>query len=855
MPKQIQLLAACILLMASISTHAQQQKTGDVVEIFGREVVSSAEEGAIWHEFSQGLLLMNAASYSRNSIPQDLLLQKMFSPQWSSPQAGEHFGEVLPISERSARMFEQFTGTKADPAKLGQWEAIEAKEGLFKDLRLRLSQLYLKAESEHEFIALLETSGNTLSLVNGLPREGDHYDFGWTLTPFKVKKGQNEFMLTSGRRDYIKARILIPRQPILFSRRDLTLPDMIRGEGENIWGAIRVINASEEEVKDLEIHCSIQNLPQLVTQATRLAPLQLGKVPFEIPIPSVLKEEKDKILLSLVHQGRVIDTCTIMIHVKEPHEHHKRTFRSQIDNSIQYYSVAPCSQPELAKPAMVLSVHGASVEATNQARAYKAKDWAHIVAPTNRRPFGFAWEDWGRWDAIEVLEDAEKHFQTDRQRTYLTGHSMGGHGTWQIGVTFPDRFAAIAPCAGYPDLMNYGRAYLDLTKKETDPIQAMFARAGKASRTQLLARNYLHHGVYIYHGEADKVVTVEHAREMRQLLGTFHNDFCHYEYPNGSHWYSNESVDWKPLFDYFKWHYIPASDKVKKIEFHTASPGISSSSHWITIQQQELNNEISSIKAQIDSTTISCETENIAFFSIDIKKAQVSGEKWIIVDGQQLKGQAEDQLHLVKQAGKWQLSSTAPAAKEKNPARYGGFKDAYNKHMVFVYATQGSKEENEWYLNKARFDSETFLYRGNASIELISDKEFRPQDYPDRNIILYGNRANNKAWNSLLKNCPIQIGSKSISIAGRKTLQGKHLASYFIYPREDSDIACIGVVAGTGEEGMKACFANQYFIAGSAFPDLMIFNSSILSKGQEAIHLIGYFGRDWSVINGSFSEQ
>src|SRR5207249_1249684 len=82
------------------------------------------------------------------------------------------------------------------------------------------------------------------------------------------------------------------------------------------------------------------------------------------------------------------------------------------------------------------------VEAQGQADAYASKPWGHLVAPTNRRPFGFDWEDWGRLDALEVLDHAQQLLQTDPQRTYLTGHSMGGHGAWQVGATYPDRFAA-----------------------------------------------------------------------------------------------------------------------------------------------------------------------------------------------------------------------------------------------------------------------------------------------------------------------------------------------------------------------------------------------------------------------------
>jgi hypothetical protein len=56
-----------------------------------------------------------------------------------------------------------------------------------------------------------------------------------------------------------------------------------------------------------------------------------------------------------------------------------------------------------ASAAMVFSLHGASVEATSQADAYGPHDWASIVCPTNRRPYGFDWEDTGRLDATEKV--------------------------------------------------------------------------------------------------------------------------------------------------------------------------------------------------------------------------------------------------------------------------------------------------------------------------------------------------------------------------------------------------------------------------------------------------------------------
>src|SRR5262249_37686614 len=162
--------------------------------------------------------------------------------------------------------------------------------------------------------------------------------------------------------------------------------------------------------------------------------------------------------------------------------------------------------------ALFLTLHGAGVEAIGQADAYEAKAWGHLVAPTNRRPYGFDWEDWGRRDAIEVLELAQRELGTDPRRTYLTGHSMGGHGVWQVGATFPDRFAAIGPSAGWISFRSYGG---QAAPANPTPVQSMLLRAASPGDTLALERNYAEQGVYILHGSADDNVPPSEARTMR----------------------------------------------------------------------------------------------------------------------------------------------------------------------------------------------------------------------------------------------------------------------------------------------------------------------------------------------------
>src|SRR5690606_10966751 len=198
---------------------------------------------------------------------------------------------------------------------------------------------------------------------------------------------------------------------------------------------------------------------------------------------------KQEMMLALVSGNKTLDETNITLEAVEQGQPYSNTFISAIDGSLQYYAVTPQSGTDTANAALFLSVHGAGVEAIGQARAYKPKDWGTLVAATNRRPRGFNWEDWGRLDAMEVLHIARQKFNPDPQRIYLTGHSMGGHGTWFLGATYPELWAAIAPCAGYPTLKGYGSADGLIPDSSGSPMEQMLLRAGNQSDVIRLVQN------------------------------------------------------------------------------------------------------------------------------------------------------------------------------------------------------------------------------------------------------------------------------------------------------------------------------------------------------------------------------
>lgn len=54
--------------------------------------------------------------------------------------------------------------------------------------------------------------------------------------------------------------------------------------------------------------------------------------------------------------------------------------------------------------------------------------------------------------ALAILDEVQKAYKTDPKRVYLTGLSMGGAGTWSLAAAHPDKWAAIVPICGTPDL-------------------------------------------------------------------------------------------------------------------------------------------------------------------------------------------------------------------------------------------------------------------------------------------------------------------------------------------------------------------------------------------------------------------
>jgi predicted peptidase len=124
-------------------------------------------------------------------------------------------------------------------------------------------------------------------------------------------------------------------------------------------------------------------------------------------------------------------------------------------------------------------------------------------------------------DVLDVLAEMRRVYKVDAQRIYLTGHSMGGYGTWSLAQAHPTLFAALAPISG-------GGNTAGMVKIAAIPQ-------------------------YVTHGDNDKTVPVERSREMVAAAKAANTEIVYNEVPGGSH-VSVATPAWPEIFAFFDKH-------------------------------------------------------------------------------------------------------------------------------------------------------------------------------------------------------------------------------------------------------------------------------------------------------------
>ncbi len=397
--------------------------------------------------------------------------------------------------------------------------------------------------------------------MNGAVYHADPYKDGFMPVPVIIDSGENRVLIkTAGFTQHdLTFKFMPTPAPLFIVVGDITLPDIIPGETKEICLGVPVINTTDQVLRNVKLKVNVENIGHAELMIERLEALSAVKIPVAMTLYRIVDQPLDSVRLDLtVSFGDFFIDASVWLSTKERDEAVNRTFISRIDRSCQYYSVLPPLNyhPE-STYALIMTCHGAGVKAENQVRSYTQKDWAFVVAPTNRRRFGFDWQDWGRLDFLEVLEDVKDNYRIDENRIYLTGHSMGGHGVWHIATRHPDIFAAIAPSAGWTNFQLYIPWFLQKSEIFADPdILKYRDMALRQDNPLAYLENLENVPVYILHGGVDDNVPALHGRMFARHLDVLGNEYIYHEVPGQGHWWDFDStpgvdcVDLEEMMDF-----------------------------------------------------------------------------------------------------------------------------------------------------------------------------------------------------------------------------------------------------------------------------------------------------------------
>jgi len=440
------------------------------------------------------------------------------------------------------------------------------------------------------------------------------------------------------------------------------------------------------------------------------------------------------------------------------------TFFSDVDDTEQPYGLYLPPDYDPTKPyPLVISLHGAGsnhrlnlrrvfgksnaegetdVEASRYFPAWQDVDYI-VASPFARGTMGY--QGIAERDVMDVLADVERRFSIDENRVYLTGLSMGGGGTFWIGLTRPDIWAAIAPVCPAPP-----------------------------NGTDEFAPNALHLPVHVFQGGADPVVQPANTREWVDRLERLGTRVEYTEYPGVGHDSWVNAYDNGQIFDWFgQFRRDPHPDRVRFVSDRYAY----NTAYWVRLDAL-LPGRPATIDARFtDTNQLEVTTEALDGFTLYLAghpQFRAGRPVAIEIDGERLDAPAVDSVSFSRRDGVWAAAAYAAAPGAKRPGLEGPMREAIAGRHIYVYGTAGGPTQEELAARRERAEhaANWSVYRGAFMGRVMvyprvaADREVRPSDLADANLVLFGTPETNTLIAQYKDSLPMHLNESSIADYG-----------------------------------------------------------------------------------------
>lgn len=478
-----------------------------------------------------------------------------------------------------------------------------------------------------------------------------------------------------------------------------------------------------------------------------------------------------------------------------------RGYRSQVDGSIQPYAVtfpADYLKNPNKKWRLDVVLHGRNPGLTEVAFLAGSitdkpveKDLNHVrIDIYGRGNNAYRWA--GETDVYEAvdnffaMEQRLKRGQLiDPNRLVLRGFSMGGAGTWHLGLHRPDRWCVIGPGAGFTTTHGYVK---DLAEKLPDYQEAclhIYDAVDYAENASMV-------GVVAYSGEKDEQkAAADHIEKRTRQLGI---PITHLVAPGEKH---NQPAEWvkKQEQEFLRFLDKGRPGDPREVRFTTFTLRYPTC-EWVELIALEKHYARAEIIARYnDDFEYDVKTNNITALRFRMPKTATSEPVTVKIDKDILKVRpsgsplTELNLYLEKSNGVWAavLPEKLLTQRLRHPFKSSGLQgpidDAFSGSFLCV---RGSGEPwNPAIDAYSRSSLENFrklwskYLRGDLPIK--DSEDVTPEDITSKHLILFGDPGSNPLIRQALSSLPLRWTKKSITWGEKDYSAGEHLP-VLIYP-------------------------------------------------------------------------
>ncbi len=450
---------------------------------------------------------------------------------------------------------------------------------------------------------------------------------------------------------------------------------------------------------------------------------------------------------------------------------------------------------------LIIQLHGFNPENPAPERWWSVDNRHHVVADhcgaIVLEPHGRGNAQYlgiGEQDVLRALHEARQHFSVDDDRVYLTGESMGGHGTWSIASRHPDLFAAAAPIFGGWD---FRLAPIETGgMAELAPANPLIRYTLETQSSFASAEGLLHVPLLVEHGDADFAVHVENSRFAVRQLERWGYHVRYREHPGLGHedlGGQEQRARW--LLQHRRVN-APASLRLRAPDL------VSAEAYWLRVEAAERPLEIINVDAEfVRPGLLRLDTTNVAACTLSppasLLDPQNERNLTVVWNGDH---------HDARLAADGTLRLGAPAAppdtRVKSRGMEGGISNILTTPFIVVVGTTSTDPVTRRLCReKADAFAANWWEWQKRPVRMRTDQELTAEEERTHSLILIGGPDANSVTRRMEPKLPLRLTPGNVSIHDQ-TWSAPDACVQMIYPSPSAPARYVLVVAGTSPTGL-----------------------------------------------------